>query len=136
MEGNRDEDLFEPVKRKNKKRKPKDEARRAELTAAATAGSWSSSSRVAEPKRRSTACLRCLEEGHFIRECRNPVRCRYCRGEGHSKISCPSLVSQSRSGTSAGGQRRLLRESAGGRVSQQAGKLRDFWFWQGVWGRR
>ena len=48
-----------------------------------------------------TACLCCLEEGHFIRECRNPVRCRYCRGEGHSKTSCPSLISQSRSGTSA-----------------------------------
>ena len=100
MEGNRDEDLFEPVKRKSKKWKPKD-ARKAELTAATT-GSSTSSSRVAEPKRRSTACLRCLEEGHFIRECRNPVRCRYCRGEGHSKNSCPSLVSQSRSGTSAG----------------------------------
>ena len=101
MEESRDEDLFEPVKRKSKKRKPKDEARRAVLTAATTAGSSSSSSKVAEPKRRSTACLRCLEEGHFVRECRNPVRCRYCRGEGHSKNSCPSLVSQSRSGASA-----------------------------------
>ena len=101
MEKSRDEDLFEPVKRKkNKKGKPKD-AHRAELTAATTAGSSSSSSKVAEPKGRMTACLRCLEEGHFVRECRNPVRCRYCRGEGHSKTSCPSLVSQSRSGTSA-----------------------------------
>ena len=78
--GTGDEDLFEPVKRKkNKKWKPKD-ARRAELTAATTAGSSSSSSKVAEPKGRMTACLRCLEEGHFVRECRNPVRCRYCRG--------------------------------------------------------
>ena len=87
-----------------KEQEAEDKGRRAQGGAdhSVVTGLPSSSSRVAEPKRKLTACLRCLEEGHCIRECRNQVRCRYCRVKGHSKTSCPRLVSQSRPGASAG----------------------------------
>ena len=33
-------------------------------------------------------CVRCLEQGHVARECRDPIKCQLCRQGGHSQASC------------------------------------------------
>ena len=40
-------------------------------------------------KPRYGVCFKCLEEGHFARECPNKVKCARCHEEGHVKASCP-----------------------------------------------
>ncbi len=35
-------------------------------------------------------CFKCLETGHYSKDCTNPVRCRYCSQEGHISKECPS----------------------------------------------
>ena len=34
-------------------------------------------------------CFKCFKEGHFARECPNPVVCAKCRQEGHVRAECP-----------------------------------------------
>ncbi|KAM0878982.1 hypothetical protein ACQ4PT_034549 [Festuca glaucescens] len=38
--------------------------------------------------RRNLLCYRCLEKGHFSYECRDPVRCSFCRLQGHRAHGC------------------------------------------------
>ncbi|XP_039818762.1 calphotin-like [Panicum virgatum] len=40
----------------------------------------------------TTGCFRCLASDHLVRDCRDPVRCRNCRGCGHRFSSCPMPV--------------------------------------------
>ena len=35
-------------------------------------------------------CLRCLARGHVARDCRDPIKCRLCRQNGHRQASCPA----------------------------------------------
>lgn len=37
------------------------------------------------------ACFRCLATDHVVRDCRDPVRCRVCRGSGHRAHDCTLL---------------------------------------------
>lgn len=59
----------------------------------------SSSSKPPKPPRRSPAfrppssgCFRCLSPSHFVKDCRDPVRCRRCGGFGHRQSSCAMPV--------------------------------------------
>jgi hypothetical protein len=36
----------------------------------------------------SWLCFRCLGLGHLIRDCKNPVRCKFCFNYGHLQRSC------------------------------------------------
>ena len=42
----------------------------------------------------STGCFRCLASDHLVRDCRDPVRCRNCRGCGHRFSSCPMPIAR------------------------------------------
>ena len=35
-------------------------------------------------------CLPCLARGHVARDCRDPIKCRLCRQNGHRQASCPA----------------------------------------------
>ncbi|CAN6206901.1 unnamed protein product [Urochloa humidicola] len=37
-------------------------------------------------------CFRCLSHDHFVKDCRDPVRCRTCRGSGHRSYQCPMVL--------------------------------------------
>ena len=38
---------------------------------------------------KSGNCFKCLEPGHFARECTNKVKCNKCLSEGHVRAACP-----------------------------------------------
>ena len=38
------------------------------------------------------ACFRCLSQNHYARSCVSPIRCRFCRREGHRQAQCPLKV--------------------------------------------
>jgi hypothetical protein len=42
----------------------------------------------------TTGCFRCLASDHLVRECRDPVRCRNCRGCDHRLRSCPMRIAR------------------------------------------
>ena len=44
--------------------------------------------RGAHSVHRSRECFRCFSVGHIARFCRNPIRCRYCRYQGHIERQC------------------------------------------------
>lgn len=37
-------------------------------------------------------CFRCLSTSHFIKDCRDPVRCRRCGGYGHRQARCTRSI--------------------------------------------
>ncbi|RCV31455.1 hypothetical protein SETIT_6G178700v2 [Setaria italica] len=40
---------------------------------------------------RHQRCHRCLARDHRVRDCRDPIRCRLCRGSGHRGYACPMV---------------------------------------------
>lgn len=42
-----------------------------------------------KPKNLDKRCYRCLSYSHFIAQCRDPLICWLCRGNGHVKKNCP-----------------------------------------------
>lgn len=46
--------------------------------------------RDAYKRRLAGVCYRCLASDHRVAQCRDPVRCLRCRGNGHISSSCPS----------------------------------------------
>lgn len=44
-----------------------------------------------KPLNNPRACFRCLASDHFVCDCRDPVRCRRCRGFGHRAHACTML---------------------------------------------
>ncbi|CAN6210020.1 unnamed protein product [Urochloa humidicola] len=42
----------------------------------------------------STGCFRCLATDHKVRDCRDPVRCRNCRGSCHRTSRCPMPIAR------------------------------------------
>ncbi|KAK1318218.1 hypothetical protein QJS10_CPB04g01550 [Acorus calamus] len=58
----------------------------------------------AAPRVSYTRCFRCLQMGHWSKDCRDPVVCRQCRGLGHRAADC---------GARKGGSPNLVRGSRG-----------------------
>ena len=58
-----------------------------------TASLYHREQKLAE-KKEKIRCNRCLEVGHFARECEGPMRCRSCNGENHkaSDPDCPMSI--------------------------------------------
>ncbi|CAN6253600.1 unnamed protein product [Urochloa humidicola] len=50
--------------------------------------------RAPKPILSQTGCFRCLAPDHKVRDCRDPPRCRNCRGSGHRVRTCPMPVSR------------------------------------------
>lgn len=46
-----------------------------------------------QPITAKAVCFRCLSSEHSVRDCRDPVRCRNCRGIGHRQFSCKMPLS-------------------------------------------
>ncbi|CAO2194895.1 unnamed protein product [Urochloa humidicola] len=42
----------------------------------------------------TTGCFRCLAADHKVRDCRDPERCRNCRGYGHRTARCPMPIAR------------------------------------------
>lgn len=44
----------------------------------------------------TSGCFRCLSTDHFVRDCRDPIRCHNCRGSDHRQRDCkmPAIHSQ------------------------------------------
>lgn len=42
-----------------------------------------------KPLPKTNTCFRCLSTDHFVRDCRDPVRCRRCHRSGHRQPDCP-----------------------------------------------
>ncbi|KAL5676918.1 hypothetical protein ACJX0J_013049, partial [Zea mays] len=47
-----------------------------------------------QPITAKAVCYRCLSLEHLVRACRDPVRCRNCRGYGHRSHDCKMPISQ------------------------------------------
>ena len=48
--------------------------------------------RSVAPEEVAGLCFRCLETGHRVRACTNPVRCRRCLISGHESSCCETLL--------------------------------------------
>lgn len=50
--------------------------------------------KILKPLSPSKGCFRCLTPDHLVQDCRDPVRCRRCRGYGHRSPECKMPLSR------------------------------------------